>query len=130
MKRILLVLLTIILVKTISFSSTIYPDTIVSITPEQLKTTNLIFLEHDKLFQENNLLNIQLNNYHNQLELYKKSDSIQILNLRRYQNITKEQQDSIDALTKEIERKKDTLFTWKFSSISIGVVLLLWLIFK
>lgn len=36
-------------------------DTMICITPQQLKTANLIFLEHDRLSKENDVMQSQIN---------------------------------------------------------------------
>lgn len=47
-------------IPSVAFSQSIYPkqinDSLVAITVKQLKETNLIFLEHDKLLKENETL--------------------------------------------------------------------------
>ena len=65
MKQIILILLISLLGTMSSFSQTTYPkvteDSLVVITPQQLKHTNLIFLEHRKLSKEVDLLIQQVN---------------------------------------------------------------------
>lgn len=60
MKKISLLLLISLLTAISCFSQDIYPkklnDSLVVITANQLKQTNLIFLEHDKLSNENKML--------------------------------------------------------------------------
>jgi hypothetical protein len=60
MKKISLLLLINLLTAISCFSQDIYPkklnDSLVIITSEQLKKTNLIFLEHNKLSKENKML--------------------------------------------------------------------------
>lgn len=60
MKKISLLLLISLLTAISSFSQDTYPkklnDSLVVITANQLKQTNLIFLEHDKLSNENKML--------------------------------------------------------------------------
>lgn len=59
---------------TACFSENIYPkiynDSLIVITPIQLKQTNLIFLEHQKLQLENIELNNQINDYNSMLNNY------------------------------------------------------------
>ena len=65
MIRIIMLFLISLLTMTTSFSQTISitteNDTMICITPQQLKTANLIFLEHDKLNKENEVMQSQIN---------------------------------------------------------------------
>ena len=98
MKRIVTLLLIIILATITCFSSNtliITPqDSIVSITAQQLKYTNLIFIEHNKLLEENSLLYKQINNYQLEVKTLEQIDSIrksQIINERiLYENQIKD----------------------------------------
>ena len=61
-------------------SQNIYPkivnDSLIVITPQQLKTTNLIFLEHKKFKLEFPELNKQISSYEKIIKSYVKTDSI------------------------------------------------------
>lgn len=117
MKKILLILLISLLGTTSSFSQTTYPkvtkDSLVVITPQQLKQTNLIFLEHKKLLNEVDLLSSQNKNLgvinHN-LEL---SDSIKSVQLRRCMLQAEMQDQAISSLNKTIQKKDHKIKTWK-----------------
>ena len=65
MTRIIMLLLISLSMMTTSFSQTtlitIKNDTMICITPQQLKTANLIFLEHDRLSKENDVMQSQIN---------------------------------------------------------------------
>ena len=65
MIRIIVLFLISLLMTTTSFSQTTLitteNDTMVCITPQQLKTANLIFLEHSKLSKENEVMQSQIN---------------------------------------------------------------------
>ena len=67
MKKKVVLFLVSLLIPILSFSQDIYPkllnDSLVVITPLQLKKTNLIFLEHRKLKLENNELQLQTAKY-------------------------------------------------------------------
>ena len=111
MKKILIILILLLCQKTLSISqNTYYPkiiinntDTLVIITPIQLKTTNYIFAEHNKFKLEN----IQLNN---QIISYK---NIQINN----NNIFNEQSKKIDILMMEDSLNKVMLNQYKIDLI-------------
>lgn len=128
MKRIVTLLLTIVLATITCFSSdtlTVTPrDSIVSITANQLKYTNLIFVEHSKLLEENYLLYKQINNYKLEVRALEEVDSvrkIQITNERiLYENQIKD-------LT---SKKNKTITLWKVGGITVSASLVLLLLLK
>ena len=128
MKRIATLLLIIILATITCFSSNtliITPqDSIVSITAKQLKYTNLIFIEHKKLLEENSLLYKQINNYQLEVKTLEQIDSIrksQIINERiLYENQIKD-------LT---SKKNKTITLWKIGGITVSASLVLLLLLK
>ena len=128
MKRIATLLLIIILATITCFSSNtlkIAPqDSIVSITAQQLKYTNLIFIEHKKLLEENSLLSKQINNYQLEVKTLEQIDSIresQIINERiLYENQIKD-------LT---SKKNKTITLWKIGGITVSASLVLLLLLK
>lgn len=128
MKRIATLLLAILLTTTICFSQStsteISPDSIVSITSEQLKYANLIFVEHDKLLTENKLLNIQLDNYQSKLKLSERTDS---LRLSQYKELEEMHFLQIQGLNRSISKKDKTILGLKIGcvTVSAGVILLL-----
>ena len=100
------------------------------ITPNQLKEANLIFVEHQKLLRENDLLFKQISNYKLDNELLLKTDSLRILQLRDYEGLTESYNLKIEQLNKEIKRKNNTLLGWKVGSVTVSVGLLVWLLLK
>lgn len=126
-KKLLVTLSITLLATTTSFSSTISSgiekDSIVSITPAQLKETNLIFAEHHKLLIENQLLSEQLNNYKEDNKLLIKADSIRQAQIKTYKNWN-------ESLTKNLNKKNKTLFLWKIGGITVSSGLLLLLLIK
>ena len=78
-KKVILFLIN-LLIPILSFSQDIYPkllnDSLVVITPLQLKKTNLIFLEHRKFKLENNELQLQTAKYKQLYENCLVTDSI------------------------------------------------------
>lgn len=129
MKRILIILITILLTKTLSFSVTISNqieiDSIVSTS--DIKYANLIFIEHDKLLKENSLLYKQLNNYivlNSQLE---RTDSLRIKQIEELNRIYSIQ---VENLNKEIHKQNKVIKCWKIGGITISVGLILLLLLK
>ena len=131
MKRIATLLLAILLATTICFSQNtsneISPDSIVSITSEQLRYTNLIFVEHEKLLTENNLLNVQIGSYQNKLRLAEKTDSLRVAQISQYKELGEVYSLQIQDLNKSISKKDKTILGLKIGcvTVSVGVILLL-----
>ena len=132
MKKFVILFFLILLMKTTCFSQNILvrEDTIVLITPKQLKETNLIFAEHQKLLKENNLLLKQISNYKFDNNLLLKTDSLRTLQLKNYEGLTESYSLKIEQLNKEIKKKNNTLLVWKVGGVTVGVGLLVWLLLK
>lgn len=128
MKRIVILFLIILLQTTTSFSQIIWNDSVIGITPIQLKTTNLIFVEHEKLLKENSLLKIQLDNYVKDNQLLTQTDSIRTIQLKGYKDLDTQNKKQIEQLNKDLSRKKKELTVWKIGGLGISVGLLLWLL--
>lgn len=122
-KRLLVLSLAIMLMMITCFSSTIYKDSIIVITPTQLKNTNLIFAEHSKLLKENSLLKRQIENYKEDNKLLIKSDSVRCLEVNYYSDINKE-------LNNSLQKKNKSLFLWKIGGITVSTTLLILFLFK
>ena len=88
MKKSLLILVISLLLPTFGFSQSTFPklinDSIVAITTKQLKATNLIFLEHQKLKQENQELTKQISDYKNLIANYNATDAIKTAQIKEY----------------------------------------------
>lgn len=128
MKRIVISFLIILLQTTTSSSQIIWNDSVIGITPIQLKTTNLIFVEHKKLLKENSLLKIQLDNYTKDNQLLTQTDSIRTIQLKGYKDLDTQNKKQIEQLNKDLSRKKRELTVWKIGGLGISVGLLLWLL--
>lgn len=128
MKRIVISFLIILLQTTTSSSQIIWNDSVIGITPIQLKTTNLIFVEHEKLLKENSLLKIQLDNYVKDNQLLTQTDSIRTIQLKGYKDLDTQNKKQIEQLNKDLSRKKKELTVWKIGGLGISVGLLLWLL--
>lgn len=122
-KRLLVLSSAIMLMMITCFSSTIYKDSIIVITPIQLKNTNLIFAEHSKLLKENSLLKRQIENYKEDNKLLIKSDSVRCLEINYYSDINKE-------LNNSLQKKNKSLFLWKIGGITVSTTLLILFLFK
>ena len=94
-------------------SQNMYPklvdDSLVVITPQQLKASNLIFLEHKKLKLERFELNKQLASYELLTANYAKTDSIRLQQLARaelqmYDEAISKQQEQIAKMNKKNKR--------------------------
>ena len=101
-----LLLCLMILLPTYSFSQT---TSTITITPEQLKTTNLIFLEHEKYTKEVPLLNKKIETLEEINKSWLHTDSIRKINEKQYNTIIKK--DSIKITQLQSSRKKYKVVT-------------------
>ena len=111
-----LLLCLMILLPTYSFSQT--TSTII-ITPEQLKTTNLIFLEHEKYTKEVPLLNKKIETLEEINKSWLHTDSIRRINEKQYNTIIKK--DSIKITQLQSSHKKYKVVTK--ISIIVNIIL-------
>ena len=136
MKKSIVLFLLSLLTVTVCFSQTIYPsilnDSLIVITPQQLKQTNLLFLDRERLIQENSELKFQLDNYSFLLDNYKytdtiKSEQISILktNLEDYNNIINNQSVKINNLNKSNKLLRGISIGGVVISVSLIVLLCL-----
>lgn len=101
-----LLLCLMIFLPTYSFSQT---TSTITITPEQLKTTNLIFLEHEKYTKEVPLLNKKIETLEKINKSWLHTDSIRRINEKQYNTIIKK--DSIKITQLQSSRKKYKVVT-------------------
>lgn len=101
-----LLLCLMILLPTYSFSQT---TSTITITPEQLKTTNLIFLEHEKYTKEVPLLNKKIKTLEEINKSWLHTDSIRRINEKQYNAIIKK--DSIKITQLQSLHKKYKVVT-------------------
>lgn len=111
-----LLLCLMILLPTYSFSQT---TSTITITPEQLKTTNLIFLEHEKYTKEVPLLNKKIETLEKINKSWLHTDSIRIINEKQYNAIIKK--DSIKITQLQSSHKKYKVVTK--ISIIVNIIL-------
>lgn len=90
----------------------------------------MIFVEHEKLTTENELLKLQLNNYVNLTNELNKINSLQKDEINEYQTLSNLYCDKIKSLNKEIKKKNNLLLGWKIGGITVSVGLLLFLLLK
>lgn len=133
MKRNIILYLFSLLTVTACFSQNTYPrilnDSLIVISPTQLKQTNLIFLEHNKLILENQELKSQLNNYSDLVLNYQTNDSIKNTqisllknNLDKYNTIIETQNTQIKKLRSSNKLYKG--ITIGSFAISFGLLIL------
>lgn len=113
-RKILLCLTT--LLPICSFSQTI---STITITPEQLKTTNLIFLEHEKYSREIPLLENKIEVLENINKTWVHTDSIRKINELQYNSVIKNDSIKINKL-QNINKTSKTI-----SKISILINIIL-----
>lgn len=134
MKKLVLVLFIIMLPMITSSSQNtstkIELDSIVLVTPSQLKETNLIFAEHQKLLLENSLLYEQVSNYEKANQILTQADSLKSLQLDNYKLLSKSYSDQISTLTNKLTKKTKEAICWKVGGISVSIGLLVWLLLK
>ena len=124
MRKFAILLLITLLTAITSFSQTI------SIGTEQLKETNLIFIEHRKLLEENALLCKQLDNFQKSYNILTQIDSTRIKEIAEYKEIVNDRNKQIESLNKEINAKDKAFKGWRIGSILVTGTLALWLLFK
>ena len=111
-----LLLCLMILLPTYCFSQT---TSTITITPEQLKTTNLIFLEHEKYTKEVPLLNKKIETLEEINKSWLHTDSIRKINEKQYNAIIKK--DSIKITQLQSSHKKYKVVTK--ISIIVNIIL-------
>ena len=111
-----LLLCLMILLPTYSFSQT---TSTITITPEQLKTTNLIFLEHEKYTKEVPLLNKKIETLEEINKSWLHTDSIRRINEKQHNSIIKK--DSIKITQLQSSHKKYKVVTK--ISIIVNIIL-------
>lgn len=124
MRKFTILLLITLLTAITSFSQTI------SIGTEQLKETNLIFIEHRKLLEENALLYKQLDNFQKSYNILTQIDSTRIKEIAEYKEIVNDGNKQIESLNKEIDAQNKAFKGWRIGSILVTGTLALWLLFK
>lgn len=121
MKKRMMIFLTFLLLTTMSFSQSTYRDSIL-ISKDQLKKTNLIFNDRDRVISLNKNLSEQIVYYNSLLEIQSKKDSLHSLKINNLDSIVNYQDRIIIQKDKKI--KSDKI---KFISTVIALVgLIIW----
>lgn len=111
-------------------SNLIEQDSIVYVTTQDIKYTNLIFIEHKKLIKDNALLLNQIENYKDLTNTLTQVDSLRLRQIKEYSTLNENYQLQIESLNKDIKKKNKTLLCWKIGGITISSGLLLFLLLK
>lgn len=120
-----------------SFSQTTYPkltsDSLIVITPQQLKATNLIFLEHKKLKLEVPELNKQIVSYESLINSYVKSNSLknsQIDELINYMEVSEQARENQLREINKLKSKNQLYKGLSIGGVTISVIFLITLLIK
>ena len=103
------------LIDTIHLSIPVNKDELVTITDKQLKTANLIFLEHEKLSKEVPLLNEKISNLEKINSTWQHTDSIRKSNELKYIKTINNNNSKI----KQLKKDKKILLGTSFTSIAL-----------
>ena len=118
-------------------SQNIYPklvnDSLVVITPQQLKATNLIFLEHKKLKLEVPELNKQIASYESLIKSYEQTDSVRNAQVKRLMLHAEVSEQVMQNQLREINKleSKNKLFKGlTIGGVTVSVILIATLLLK
>lgn len=118
-----------------SSSQTTYPrmtkDSLIVITPLQLKKTNIIFVEHARMKEEIPLLQETINLQDSTIRLMDASQQIQVQQISNYKTHVGEQQKTLNELDKTLQKeikKKRTYKGFAIGGCSVSLVLILLLL--
>lgn len=103
------------MIDTIHLEIPVNPSDLVSITDKQLKIANLIFLEHEKMFQEIPLLEAKISNLEKIDSIWHHTDSVHSVNETNYINTILNNNTDIQKLKKE----KNILFGTSITGIAL-----------
>lgn len=103
------------LIDTIHLSIPVNESELVTITDKQLKTANLIFLEHEKLSKEVSLLNEKISNLEKIDSTWQHTDSIRKSNELKYIETI----NNNDSQIKQLKKDKKILLGTSFTSIAL-----------
>ena len=134
MRRILIILLISIFQKTLCFSQTIYPkivsDSLVLITSSQLKQTNLIFAEHQKLKSINVQLDAKFDLQEEISSIFNQSAMIKDLQIANLETINDINKSTLLSINKELIQYKKRQKLLVIGGCTIRASLALLLLFK
>ena len=134
MRRILIILLISIFQKTLCFSQTIYPrivsDSLILITSSQLKQTNLIFAEHQKLKSMNIQINTKFGLQEEISSMFNQSAMIKDLQIANLETINDINKSTLLNINKELNQYKKRQKLLVIGGCTISASLALLLLFK
>ena len=134
MRRILVILLISIFQKTLCFSQTIYPkivsDSLVLITSSQLKQTNLIFAEHQKLKSINVQLDAKFDLQEEISSIFNQSATIKDLQIANLETINDINKSTLLSINKKLIQYKKRQKLLVIGGCTISASLALLLLFK
>ena len=134
MRRILIILLISIFQKTLCFSQTIYPrivsDSLILITSSQLKQTNLIFAEHQKLKSVNVQINTKFGLQEEISSMFNQSAMIKDLQIANLETINDINKSTLLNINKELNQYKKRQKLLVIGGCTISASLALLLLFK
>ena len=103
-----------------------YSQDTLKITSDQLRITNIIFLEHKKFSDQIPLLEKQISNLEEINKSWEHTDSIKTLQLNYYNQEIEDRNKKINDLTKSLNTKKHIImYGTLISVITIGLCLFL-----
>lgn len=119
LKRILILLLISLLIPIKSSSQIISTDSTIILTPEQVKLTNLIFLEHQTLSKKVPLLEQKITLLEESNQNFQMIDSVRVLQLNQCEDNTKK--------LKKVIKTKNVLITGLGTGLVLSLLkMLLW----
>ena len=125
MKLLRIILLSSVLIPTICFSQVIQTNTgnnIVEITTQQLKTSNLIFNEHEKWTKEIPILNNQINNLELINKSYKSQDSLRVNQINLYNKQLNLYNSKLSTYESQIKKLKFKKSAYKIGGIGTTII--------
>lgn len=108
-------------------------DSLIVITPQQLKATNLIFLEHKKLKLEIPELNKQIASYESLIKSYEQTDSVRNAQVERLMLHAEVSEQVMQNQLREINKleSKNKLFKGlTIGGVTVSVILIATLLLK
>lgn len=108
-------------------------DSLIVITPQQLKATNLIFLEHKKLKLEIPELNKQIASYESLIRSYEQTDSVRNAQVKRLMLHAEVSEQVMQNQLREINKleSKNKLFKGlTIGGVTVSVILIATLLLK
>lgn len=102
-------------------------DSLIVITPTQLKLTNAVFLEHQKLLKTDSLYKMQIEDFKNAIASYQQIDSIQKARIDTCLIELQDYNSKITQLNKDLNKitKRSKIQSWVIGILSASLLLTL-----